>query len=327
MRARRMSRRSTNLGELQRDLETIAVGTGSVENVGQPRRPSRRDHLMELTLSGLARPFRRLLDDLSVYVNAQPEEPDPGSQLCLEARNAPREESLHTASSMASHLLESVGDHAALFCKSLEPPVAIIASCSCVRSMLEPSALIGWLLDPEIDGRERVGRVFALRYRELDQQVKVYIASGARDEVLERMQRIDEVEKQARRGGYDPVRSKKGKRIGIGQVTPAATDVIRDVLDQEVQYRLLSAVAHNQTWATRWLAFETHKIKETKFHSALAVKSLRPKTVALLSATTLEAIRCAVSPLATYRGWKTCGLEALMQRAYLDVLPYVASQA
>ena len=52
-----------------------------------------------------------------------------------------------------------------------------------------------------------------------------------------------------------PIVNKKGKRLGIGQKMPSATEVVKLMLDEEEMYRLLSAVTHGHDWAIRGLGF------------------------------------------------------------------------
>jgi hypothetical protein len=111
------------------------------------------------------------------------------------------------------------------------------------------------LLDPSIDVSTRVGRSFALRYEGLSQQVK-YFKSIHDEALLENANsRINEVEKKACDLGFSKVIDKYGKRNGIAQQMPFITDLIRQTLDEEGTYRLLSAMAHGHNWAVQKLSF------------------------------------------------------------------------
>jgi hypothetical protein len=52
------------------------------------------------------------------------------------------------------------------------------------------------------------------------------------------------------------VLDKKGKRIGLVQKMPTATEMIGMILNEERAYRLLSAVAHGHNWALLPLGFK-----------------------------------------------------------------------
>ena len=123
--------------------------------------------------------------------------------------------------------------------------------------MLESCSLASWLLDPRVDARTRVGRVFAIRHEGMEQQLKCIRADGGDDNDLQpTMKRIEKVEQDALELGYSPIVNAKGRRVGIGQKMPSATEVIKLMLDEEVMYRILSAVAHGHNWAIRWLSFK-----------------------------------------------------------------------
>ena len=179
----------------------------------------------------------------------------PSSPAVYEQAGSQRPDLLVTAWCMTLQLIESASDHAAAFVKTITPPIQPIACWSCVRSMLETCSLASWLLDPHIDAHIRIKRGFAIRYKGIEQYLKYVRAIGGRDEDVQRIKkRIVDVERVARTLGYQSVTNKKRERIGIGQVMPTATDVIRCILDEERMYRMSSAVIHGQTWATRTLS-------------------------------------------------------------------------
>ena len=181
----------------------------------------------------------------------------PGSPAVHEKAVSPRPESLVTAWSQSALLIESGGEHVTAFVKTITEPMELIACRTCVRSMLESCALASWLLDPRINARTRVGRVFALRYEGMKQELKFVRATGGSGEDLQSLEkRSDEVEQVALKLGYPPIVNKKGKQLGIGQKMPSATEVVKLMLDEEEMYRLLSAVTHGHGWAIRGLGLQ-----------------------------------------------------------------------
>lgn len=183
----------------------------------------------------------------------------PGSPALKERVASPHPESLVTAWSMTTLLIEFGAQHVSAFVKTITAPVEPIASLTCVRSLLESCALASWLLDPSLDARTRVRRVFAIRYEEMEQSRKYVQAAGGNNNHLKVIQelrdRVVKVEQDAQNLGYSRVVDRKGKRIGIGEKMPSATEVINLMLDEESHYRLLSAVAHGHNWAIRELSF------------------------------------------------------------------------
>lgn len=186
---------------------------------------------------------------------------DPGSPAVHEQTDSQRPDLLVATWCMALQLIESASDHAAAFVKTITSPIQPIACWSCVRSMIETGSLASWLLDSHIDAHTRVKRGFAIRYKEMEQWLKYVRATGGRDEEVQRIKkRIVDVERDARKLGYQPVTNKKHERIGIGQVMPTATDVIKRILDKEEMYRLSSAIIHGQCWAT--LSLSSRRVTE-----------------------------------------------------------------
>ena len=208
-------------------------------------------------IAGMRETLSNFYGEAANYTKDQGLGPAPRSQAATEQATFPRSESLVTAQSLANQLIESGGEHLTAFVKTITEPTEPIACWTCVRSLLEPCALAAWLLEPGIDARTRVGRVFALRYEGLDQRVKFGWAVGRhKNELKELQDRINDVEQIALKLGYLPIKDRKGKRIGIAQQMPGTTEVIKEMLDEEAMYRLLSAVAHGHSWAIIQLGFK-----------------------------------------------------------------------
>ena len=139
---------------------------------------------------------------------------------------------------------------------SIVEPAKSIAPWTCVRGLLESCALASWFLEPEIDVNTRVGRYFAFRYSGFVQQIKLYRAGGDRKGFINRVEaRIKKVEQEALNLGFQPVVDNKGNLDGICQRMPNITTLIGITLDKEVEYRLLSALAHGHHWATIQVGF------------------------------------------------------------------------
>ena len=208
---------------------------------------------MELTLAHLPvmrEALSRFYDEIRSFHADHGNDLTPGSQAVHEQAASPRPQSLVTAWCQAALLIELGGDHITAFVKTITEPMETFACLTCIRSMLEPCALASWLLDPRIGARTRIGRVFAIRHEGIEQQLKFVRATGGSGEDLQSIEkRSDEVEQVALKLGYPPIVNKKGKRLGIGQKMPSATEVVKLMLDEEETYRLLSAVTHGHNWA------------------------------------------------------------------------------
>lgn len=233
----------------------------------------------------------------------------PGSPAVHEQAVSPCPESLVTAWCMAAQLIELGGEHVTVFVKTITEPMEPIACWTCVRSMLESCALASWLLDPSIDERTRLGRVFAIRHEEMEQCWKYVRATGGSGEDLQSIEeRIGEVEQVALKLGYPPIVNKRGKRFGIGQKMPSATEVIKLMLDEEEMYRLLSAVTHGHGWAIRVLGFSPVHEGDLRpdvggVPVAMFKKTVDVDKLALLGLTAAGAFAKPVWDKCNYAGW------------------------
>ena len=233
-------------------------------------------------------------------------DPALGSLAVTEQAAFPRPESVITAWSMATMLIELGGEHITAFVKTITAPVEPIACLTCVRSMLEPCALASWLLDPCIDAHARVGRVFALRYKGMEQELKFTRATGGSGKKIRA--RISEVEQDALKLGYARIVNAKGERYGIGERMPSATEVIKLMLNEESMYRLLSAVTHGHVWAIRGLGFKPRaKSSLSRDVGGVPVtmfeKTVDTKALALFGFTAATAFAKPVWYKCNYAGW------------------------
>jgi len=198
----------------------------------------------------------RLDHEVTTFLQRQGTEPEAGSQAASERTNYSRSDSLYTVAAIGTMLLESVGEHVTVLARAMTEPITPFACLTCVRSMLESASIAAWLFDPKVDAQKRVGRAFAHRYEGLEEQVKFGRAANIPpDELKKAEDRVDKVDQDAVALGLPIIRDRNGKRIGIAERMPSATDIIKLVLDEECAYRLLSAVAHGHTWAMQQLGF------------------------------------------------------------------------
>jgi len=204
----------------------------------------------------LVQTLQEFIDQTAQYINQYSIYPEDGSPGSIELESFSRRESVHTAHSLGTTLIEAAADHSMAMAKTLTEPVQAFAPWICLRSVLESSALSYWIMDIDISVRVRVQRGFALRYKGLRQQEK--IARAMNDIVyLNRItKRMDQVEQDALQLGYDRVLSKNDNRIGIAIQMPPLTDIVRDTLNAESVYRYLSAITHAHHWAIRQVGFQ-----------------------------------------------------------------------
>jgi hypothetical protein len=219
------------------------------------------------------------------------------------------------AHSQGNLLFESAADHAFALARLLIKPVTTIAPWTCVRGGLEAAAIGCWLLSESIDARVRIGRSFAYRHEGLSQQVKLAGATGDESSRRTSLRRIEEVDAEATALGYELIRSKSGKRDGIGQRMPTITKLVGDALGEEELYRVFSAMAHGHTWAVIRLGFQaTDAGKPT-----LLKKTMNPDAAAVLLMTAADVLAKPLWAEARLFGYDLKRLETLLDRGYRDV--------
>lgn len=247
--------------------------------------------------------------------------PVAGSQALTEQSTYARPDSIVSACAIASQLIEYGGDHVTAFVKLITEPVEVIACWTCVRSMLEPCALASWVADPSIDAHTRVGRVFALRYEGMEQQLKFgRVAKKPESELKSLEDRIDQVEKDALGLGFPLVQDRKKRRIGIAQRMPSATDMIKMMLNEEEAYRMLSAVAHGHNWAILKLGFKAVGDPSEIVIGGVAAKRFE-KTASLqgfayLGVRTAKAFASPLWNVCQFFGWDKLRLEELFETVF-----------
>lgn len=196
---------------------------------------------------------RALHDDTGRLMGQQPDCFTISSRASQEARECPEPSVIRTAISQGRLLLEATADQMMAFWRTTQEPSQAIAPWTCVRSELESAALCAWLLDPGIDMKTRAGRSLAFRYEGIRQEQKLASCHGNYPTSSELEQRIAHLESLASRLGFGKVRNCHGKRIGVAMQMPSATEAVRDMLDAESFYRMLSGMAHAHSWAVHKL--------------------------------------------------------------------------
>jgi hypothetical protein len=198
-----------------------------------------------------------LLERMSAYIESSPENPIKGSTLDLDLVSASLPDSIMSALCFGDLALEFAADHLAAFARLLSEPVETLACFTCIRSMLETTAMGTWVLDPALKSNDRVARVFAIRFDAIVQQLKFARCYSVETQKIQSLEaRLRMIEQEASDLGYPQFRSRDNKTItGVGVRMPSATDLIRDIHNNEWLYRMLSAVAHGHHWAIVQLGY------------------------------------------------------------------------
>jgi len=237
--------------------------------------------------------LKTLHNSTADFLNEYGHEPAAESQAAIELEEFQQPTFVQTAYSQGGVLLEATADQLMTVVEALSEPVQTIAPWSSSRAVLETSALASWLLDTEIGAKERVRRSFAFRFEGLTQQKKLVRIAGTADDLAKNKQRIDKVEQDALNLGFGRVENRKGRRIGIGQQMPSTTDLIADMLDEEITFRLASAITHAHPFALQQVSFRKVGDPENDDLNFIE-KSLKPVVVIYLCGKTAKAFASAV---------------------------------
>jgi len=263
-----------------------------------------------------------LIERLSEIYNPYNNEPAANSIAYQEQNTFPDPESAKTAHYSGMLSMESAGDHLMAFVDCVAEPSKTVAPWTCVRGLLESSALAVWLLDPSIDAKTRVGRSFAFRYVGFVQQIKFYRVSKRQLEIDQVQKRMTKVEQHAISLGYPQVLNKKGDIDGIAERMPNITDLIGLTLDQESAYRLLSGVAHGHHWAIQQIGFRVIDIQDQQGQPSKALeKHLPPSFVLYVANIAVTSFSRVIWSLWRLYGWNLIEAEALLDLTY-DRLRY-----
>jgi hypothetical protein len=263
-------------------------------------------------------------DRIAAFVAPYGNTPTTNSVADQELATFTRQESLRSAYSQGIILVEVAADQLIAFKKTVSEPVQTIAPWTSTRALLEASALACWLFEPNVDAPSRVQRSLAFRFEGLCQQRKWARAAGQAADLDNASGRIRHAERVALELGFTSEKQQQDKRPGVGISMPSVTDLIKNELDEEATYRLLSAMAHGHHWALIQLGFQ--KIDEAPA-TALGMppggglgkpleKALRPEFVAFLCVTALINFTKPVWRLALLFDWDTQKLADILDSVF-----------
>lgn len=262
------------------------------------------------------------IEELGQIYNQYNSEPAANSVAYQEQNTFPDSESAKTAHYSGMLSMESAGDHLMAFADCVAEPSKTVAPWTCVRGLLESSALAVWFLDPTIDAKTRVGRSFAFRYVGFVQQIKFYRLTQRQAEINYVQKRMIKVEQDAISLGFPQVLNRKGDMDGIAERMPNITELIGITLDHESAYRLLSGVAHGHHWAIQQVGF---RVIETEDQHGQPIKALEkhlpPSFVLYVANIAVTSFAKVIWYLWRLYGWNLTEAETLLDITY-DRLGY-----
>jgi len=217
---------------------------------------------------------------------------------------------LEPIESQGTLLYEYVADHAYALTRLLEVPVTLLPAITCVRACLEGAATACWLLEKDIECRERVSRSILYRTMQINEEKKFLGVLSEESAIVRADQRIRELAELAKLLGIPEKLNSDGSRAKISP--PTKTDLIKYYLDAEIYFRIFSSAAHGHTNAILQLGFTaSDSANPTVFE-----KNLDPRLAESLLVIALESVaRCAWS-LSRYFGGDSENLVQVLEEAY-----------
>lgn len=166
---------------------------------------------------------------------------------------------IQAGTSLVELAIEYGKDHLVAFLKLTDPRTSVFPCSNCIRSMMEFMAIGCWLLDENADRLTRVSRILETRYQQLHEQLKYLKSVDPNSLDIERIEeRKQNLIDTASELGISCRKDKKTQNIvGIGDGKLNATNLIGNMLNEEMGYRLLSGIAHGQSWAQLAIGYRT----------------------------------------------------------------------
>ncbi len=224
--------------------------------------------------------------------------PTDAAPALLEREGLPSQFDPMNAYYQAGYLHEVTVDNVVAFSKLLNAPTPSIAPFVCVRAAIESSAIATWLADPMIEPYERVARSITFRKEGLIQQKKLANSSGKQTSkgILRRLDDLD--------SSFTELQNRVEIESKVNRLTstmPSTTDLVRDNLEMEADYRILSAVAHAHLWALQQVSFRIIRDQEGPHLE----KWLDPRVVLYLARLAAIALVIPLRILSKQYGWRS----------------------
>jgi len=248
----------------------------------------------------------RLVADIEQVLTATNGKPIAGSTAQTEAQASVGMSQVMAGISIASTLIHSAIDHLTAFCRTANEPPLQMACWTCARGVVESSALGAWIMNPALSAMARASLVFSIRNDALVEHNK--FAVSAKDP------------------NHNPnwVKNKlvelQAEATAIGCSIPKKrmpfTAISNEVFGSELDYRLLSGVAHGQIWATLAVVYkETGQVVD---HDGMLSGVIEQKDDAgnhcLLVITAVMAISTVIKRFLVYGGHETAQAIAAFDR-------------
>jgi hypothetical protein len=190
-------------------------------------------------------------------------------------------------------------DHIMSFLRTINEPILAVAPWTCARSIVESSGLSSWFTNIKIDSLERIKRGYSYRYNGIIEQIKIFQVMNDPKAIEDTKEINEKIIREAIDLGIDPVVDKKCKVCGIGFRMPPITQIIREELDEEAFYRILSSTIHGYSWSLTQISFA----RITMGDRPIIDKKLHPNSIILLCHLISDTIIVPIRNKSILFGW------------------------
>ncbi len=258
-----------------------------------------------------------LFERTAELYNPHDNQPAPGSIAFREWNSFQNQQLIIDVYYRALFSMESAADHLISFANLYVEPATTLAPWTCIRGLLESSAIGLWFLDPTIDAKTRVARCFAFRYEGLCQQIKFCRAEKLHSYISNIQKRIVEVEQEAVDLGFEKKASPNGSINGIAMAWPGITELIKTTLNFEGAYRLFSEISHGHQWAIAKISYQEYTTAKSNIpHSYSFEKRVRPETIMYTGMVAIPAFSKLLWNIWYVYGWDRSEIEDCLNQVY-----------
>ena len=250
--------------------------------------------------------------------------PSEGSKASHELLNCCSQEALEVAYGHGARQLQLVSpDLMSGLRRALTPsPNSLVCTpWICARGVLESCSTGVWLLDPEIDPKERVSRSLNLRLQEQNLQKRLarkemdspFDVEGSGELIRKIEHRIHHLRNEAGRLGINEKKNRRGQLSGFGSGTVSISVRIASTLKSDLDYAMLSSVVHGNEFATLSVSL---KMIEYTNDRIISIPSLDPKSAVYLVFLVFEWYARVSWTYFTLFGWDLAKLKSILENQY-----------
>ena len=181
-------------------------------------------------------------------------------------------------------------------------PLPVFSHYTLARAAYEPALLTLWLLDPEVESDERIGRGYAAQLRSLEDMRKFQSDAGMTGEAANATSLYERLFADARAAGYVKPNTKGKEVLTVG--VPSMVDLFNRYDQQTVAglpawlYRFLSGYAHGREWVMLHGASEANV---EGFDTTMTMIRPDQQLLCYLAERTVAVVERAVAVHAQYR--------------------------